>query len=155
MRRLLKHDKLAHGSGCRLSWRYAAPNAFRHGLTQKDGDGVTQLTHSLRPGPMEYVVVVEGLQPRGFSNREVAETAIGLKKSILSAGHAVVASLKSLGGFVKKAPCVTDIAARTRIVLVIVEHWVALRFRARKAAQGVTDGSPGLLFRLEQGLFGS
>jgi len=56
------------------------------------------------------------LQPRGFPNREVTETAIGFEKSVFSAGHPMVPGLKRLCGFVKQASRVTHIATCASIV---------------------------------------
>ena len=63
---------------------------------------------------MKDVVIREGLKPGGFADGEVTDPTVRPKQRVLSAGHAVVTGLKSLGGLMEGAVGVPLVSARPR-----------------------------------------
>ncbi len=68
---------------------YLFTDGHRNNLGEFDGNGVPELTHRLRPRPMEAEIVWKRLQAGTLAFRKVSHRTVGAAKHVLATGHPV------------------------------------------------------------------
>jgi len=124
-----------------------APEDF---LSEHHGDSVPQLSHVLAPASFENISIWKCLQAARFTDGEISDPAVRIKKHIFPAGNPVVARLQSFGGRVQRAAGVAGVGTRTRLENMILKL-DARRIPARLSEIGdsVSDRSPRLAVAIE------